>query len=74
MASSLDIVVRGVCGLSKIAMEHLVRIICMVLGWVIAFKLDQECDRLSHSQVVCNHFFIGFCVGSSWYYERNFVW
>lgn len=38
MVRSLDIVVKGVCGLDKIAAKYLFRIICMVVIWVIAFE------------------------------------
>ena len=73
VVSSIDNVVRGVYELDNISMEHMVLIICMLLTWVIAFELEKECDRLSHSQVVCDHVFIGFCIGSSMYRERNYA-
>ena len=74
MVSSLDIVVRGVYGLDKITIEHLVSITLMVHIWVIAFELEQEFNHLSHSRVMCDHVFIGFCIGSSLFCEWNFVW
>ena len=32
-------------GMNKIAVEYLVRIICMVIICVIALELEQECDH-----------------------------
>ena len=60
VVSSLDIYckVRDVCGLVMIEMEHLVLVISMVLNWVIAFELEQECNCVSYSLVECNHAFI----------------
>ena len=74
VVSSVDILMRGVCGLDKIAMQHLVQIICMVIIWVIVFQLEQVCDHLSHFRVVCDHVFVGFCIGSNLYCERNGAW
>ena len=56
--SASNMVLRDVCGWSKITCEHMVRIIGMVLILVIAFELEQEYDRLSHYMVVCSHVFV----------------
>ena len=58
VVSSLDIVVRGICGLNELTKKHLVRIIGMVLIWVIAFELEQEYNSLFHSLVMCDHVFV----------------
>ena len=58
VVSSLDFVVWDVCGLDKIAMEHLVQVICMVLIWVTTFELEYECNCLSHSLVECDNVFV----------------
>ena len=58
MVRSLVSVVRGVCGLDRIAMEYLVQFIFMVLIWVIAFELEQEYNRQSHSGCVGPYFLL----------------
>ena len=74
VVGSLDIVVRGNHGLDKIEMEDLVRIICMLLIWVIAFEFEQAYDRLSYSRAVCDQYFFRFCIGSSLFCQRNCAW
>ena len=42
------------CRLNKVACEHFNRVIGMVLNWLVAVKLEKECNCISHSLVVCD--------------------
>ena len=54
----------GACELGKIALEHLVRIMCMImLGY--SLRIGSRFRPLCYTRVACDHVFVGFCFASS---------